>query len=163
METSKLDYRSHILPDKKKKRHSTEKLYDQRHMKMWINQLINVSNLDCTTHVNSLLSTLHTFTFKLILNAFWINIMQSLSPFLELDVFETLDFHIWQKQRHILQNIFFCVPQKKKSNRFWVPGGVSKWWDHFHFWWTLHFEVPICTIRVTSSKDVLLRVLQHQL
>ncbi len=60
METSKLDHRSHILPDKKKKRHSTEKLYDQRHMKMWINQLINVSNLDCTTHVNSLLSTLHT-------------------------------------------------------------------------------------------------------
>ncbi len=34
---------------------------------------------------------------------------------------------------NIIQNIFFCVPQKKLL-QIWTDMRVSKWWQNFHFW-----------------------------
>ncbi len=46
------------------------------------------------------------------------------------------DVFIYKIHMDILQNIFFCVPQKKVNQTGWVKLRLSKW-QIFHFGWTI--------------------------
>ncbi len=75
------------------------------------------------------------------LEFFWSTSCYSWVHFWSLIVLNHIDFHnmdisIW----NILQNIFFCVPQKKKVKQVLNDMWVSKWRQNFHFWWALHLK-----------------------